>query len=141
MSAPMPPGGGPPQPPPNIGSPEMQGGPPGPEKNALLASPLSDRLSGAVQQANSQFAQLVQKVRMGLTAVSTVLRDTDPIAASKIEKMGADLLKLSATTSVSPQAMMKLAQTSNLPRSGQQGPPPSPGGMTGVSPMSGIMRR
>ena len=126
--------------PPNLTSPEMNSGPPSPERNSMLASPMADRLGGGLMQANSRLAMLVKMVRQGLQAISVMLRDSDPKAAAEVEQFAAKLLRLGATANVSPAAVGRMASAGGLPQSGPGSPPPSPGGMSMQPPLSGLGR-
>lgn len=121
---------------PALASPEMMQGPPSPERNTILASPLADRLGGIGQ--TNQLPMLVNMVRKGLSAISTMLRDSDPRAAADVEEMAAKLLKLSVTAGARPGAIPAMAERMQSP----MGFPPMPAPGTGVmaGPLAGLMR-
>lgn len=93
---------------PALASPEVTQGPPSPERNTILASPLADRIGGGISQT-SQLPMLVNLVRKGLQAISVMLRDSDPKAAADVEQFAAKLLKLSVTAPVRPGAIPGMA--------------------------------
>ena len=126
---------------PNLSSPELNSGPPSPERNSLLSSPMADRLGGGLVQANSRLAMLVKMVRQGLQAISVMLRDSDPKAAAEVEQFAAKLLRMSATANVRPPAVAQMANAGGLPQGPQGGVPPSPGGMSMQPPLSGLAGR
>ena len=122
-----------------MASPELNQGPPSPERNTLLASPLADRIGGGLQQAQGRLAMMVQIARKILQSISTQLSMSDPKAAAEIESFAAKLLKLGATANVSPGKVPGLANALP-PFGGGQGmniPPPAGGGAFG-GPLSGL---
>lgn len=133
FGGPLTPGGTPP----SLASPETVSGPPTPESNTVLASPLADRMGGL---SRGQVPIITNLIRKGLQALSKMIVDSDPKAAERVEKMAADLLKISVTHS---QTQVR-GMASALPQSGASGPiqampPPAVLGTGAMSgPLSGL---
>lgn len=124
---------------PALAQPNMQAGP---ESQTLMASPLADRIGGAVQaqQQQNRMAQIAEMVRMGLRMLSSGVTTNDPRSAAKLEKFAADLLTMFTKKPVpqTPQAMRQMAGGLNMPPSPGPGfPPPAVPGTNMLPPMGG----
>ncbi len=113
-----------------------------PESQTLMASPLADRLAGAVmhQQQIAQGAKISEALQGGLKMLANLLRLSDPKAAAKFEKMAADLLSRFPPSAGPPQTAGGVNMMAGmLPPGGgpTQAFPPAP--VAGTNRMPGSM--
>lgn len=130
-------------PPSRMGSPELgsTAGVRTPESQTLMASPLADRMAGAImhQQQMQQAGKIAEALQGGLKMLANLSRMSDPKTAAKFEKMAADLLSKFPPSAGAPQTPGGVGMMAgNLPAGGSgQAFPPMP--VAGTNMMPGSM--
>jgi len=120
-------------------SPEANSGPPSPARNVVVP-PVSDRMGGALQQANGKLMAVSSMVRKGLQLLSVMLKDSDPKTAADLETMAAKLLKIASTANIGPSSVANMAAAGGGMASPMSGmPPPAAPGNTGT-PLGGPLQ-